>query len=68
VLWGVQPETIAVSLALSPSVAAQVETLVDKVLAELNRWGIEPTRRPPRAAEGSGTMAAPPCVQQEGSP
>ncbi len=42
VLWGVQPERLEVGLELSPSIAAQVETLVDKVLAELRRWQIEP--------------------------
>jgi hydrogenase maturation protease len=43
VLWGVQPELMDVGLDLSPSVAARVETLVENVLAELGRWGIEPT-------------------------
>jgi hydrogenase maturation protease len=42
VLWGVQPEVMDVGLDLSPSVAAQVETLVENVLAELSCWGIEP--------------------------
>lgn len=45
VLWGVQPGVISVGLELSSPVAAQVEILVDKVLTELSRWGIEPTRR-----------------------
>jgi hydrogenase maturation protease len=45
VLWGVQPGAMGVGLELSPPVAAQVEVLVDRVLAELSRWGIEPTRR-----------------------
>ena len=45
VLWGAQPESLDVGLELSPSVAAQVETLVERVLAELRRWGIEATRR-----------------------
>jgi hydrogenase maturation protease len=44
VLWGVQPAVMRPGLALSPSVAAQVEVLVDKVLAELSLWGIEPER------------------------
>jgi hydrogenase maturation protease len=44
VLWGVQPEVMGVGLELSPSIAAQVETLVENVLTELSRWGIEPTR------------------------
>jgi hydrogenase maturation protease len=45
VLWGVQPGVISVGLELSPPVAAQVEALVDKALIELDRWGIEPTKR-----------------------
>lgn len=45
VLWGVQPGPITTTLDLSPSVASQVDVLVDRVLADLDRWGIEPTRR-----------------------
>jgi hydrogenase maturation protease len=45
VLWGVQPGVIDTTLELSPSVAAQVDLLVDGVLADLSQWGIEPTRR-----------------------
>ena len=40
VFWGVQVETLGVSLELSPAVGAQVDVLVDKVLAELAAWGI----------------------------
>jgi hydrogenase maturation protease len=42
VIWGVQPATTEVSLELSPSVAAQVDVLVEKVITELARWGLEP--------------------------
>jgi hydrogenase maturation protease len=42
VLWGVQPGAIEVGLDLSPAVAARVDALVDRALAELHRWGIEP--------------------------
>jgi hydrogenase maturation protease len=42
VLWGVQPAIIDVALELSPVVAAQVDALVEKAVAELCRWGIEP--------------------------
>lgn len=42
VLWGVQPASLEVGLELSPTVAAQVETLIRNVLAELQRWGIRP--------------------------
>jgi hydrogenase maturation protease len=45
VLWGVQPSVIEASLELSPPIAAQVDVLADGVLADLSRWGIEPTRR-----------------------
>jgi Ni,Fe-hydrogenase maturation factor len=45
VLWGVQPEVMDTTLELSPPVAAQVDVLVDGVLADLSQWGIEPTGR-----------------------
>ena len=45
VLWGVQPEAMDTTLELSPPVAAQVDVLVDGVLADLSQWGIEPTGR-----------------------
>jgi hydrogenase maturation protease len=45
VLWGIQPGVIKAALELSPPVGAQVDILVDGVLADLSRWGIEPTRR-----------------------
>jgi hydrogenase maturation protease len=45
VLWGIQPGPITTTLELSPPIAAQLDTLVDRVLADLGRWGIEPTRR-----------------------
>ncbi len=51
VLWGVQPAVLDVGLELSPSVAAQVETLAHNVLAELQQWGIQPTRRRNREAK-----------------
>jgi hydrogenase maturation protease len=45
VLWGMQPMLIEVGLELSPPVAAQLETLKERVLDELSRWGIEWTRK-----------------------
>jgi hydrogenase maturation protease len=45
VLWGAQPGAIEVGLELSPAVAAQVDVLADRALAELERWGIWFTRR-----------------------
>lgn len=41
VIWGVQPATTELGLDLSPPVADQVDALVENVLAELRRWGIE---------------------------
>ncbi len=40
VLLGVQPESIELGLDLSPAVAAQFDTLVNKVLQELENWNI----------------------------
>lgn len=45
IFWGAQIESLGVSLELSPAVAAQVDTLANKVLEELARWGIEPHRK-----------------------
>ncbi|NOY99754.1 MAG: hydrogenase maturation protease [Chloroflexi bacterium] len=39
VLWGVQPALIEVSLELSDVVAPKVDTLVDKVVEQLEQWG-----------------------------
>ena len=44
VIWGVQLGTTDVGLDLSPSVAAQLDVVVQKILDELARWGIA-TRR-----------------------
>jgi hydrogenase maturation protease len=52
VVWGVQPETIEVGLDLSPSVAAQVDVLVEKILEELTQWGIFFTALPLAASTG----------------
>jgi hydrogenase maturation protease len=38
VIWGVQPATTEVGLDLSPPVAAQVEAVVEEVVAQLTRW------------------------------
>ncbi len=45
VLWGVQVESLGVGLDLHPAVAAQVGTLVQKVLEELAHWDITPESR-----------------------
>lgn len=45
VLWGVQPEAMSVGVELSATVAAQVDTLVERALDEIRRWGSEPSRK-----------------------
>lgn len=40
VLWGVQPAILEMGTELSSAVAAQMDTLVDRVLAELAGWGV----------------------------
>jgi hydrogenase maturation protease len=52
VLWGVQPGELKVGLELSPPVAAQVEVLIEKALAELRQWGIGFTRQLEQEKEG----------------
>ncbi len=42
VLWGVQPELLKVGLELSPAVEARVDTLVDRVIEQLQIWGEDP--------------------------
>jgi hydrogenase maturation protease len=46
ILWGVQIESLGVGLDLSPAVTAQVDRLMEKVLYELARWGIEAQTHP----------------------
>jgi hydrogenase maturation protease len=46
VLWGVQPGSIEMDIELSPEVAKAVVILQDKVLEELESWGIIATRKP----------------------
>lgn len=53
VFWGAQIESLGVGLELSPAVAAQVDTLGEKVLAELARWDIKPREKDLRQAESS---------------
>jgi len=45
VFLGVQVGSLGVSLELSPAVAAQVNPMVERVLEELTRWGIEFERK-----------------------
>lgn len=41
VLWGVQPGSIEMDVELSPEVAQAMGLLQDKVLAELESWGLK---------------------------
>ncbi len=41
VLWGVEPAEIETGLELTPLIASKVDELVDKVIEELRRWGVE---------------------------
>ena len=50
VLLGVQPESIQLGLDLSPSVEAQLQTLVEMSLRELEAWGIIPEKSPTASA------------------
>jgi hydrogenase maturation protease len=45
VLRGIQPGVIDTTLELSPSVAAQVDALVDGIVADVAQWGIKPVVR-----------------------
>lgn len=47
VLLGVEPEVIDTGLELSPSVASRMDALLEQVLAELSRWGVQPRARQP---------------------
>jgi len=42
VLWGVQPASIDLDMALSPSVAEKLPLLEKEVLRELAVWGVTP--------------------------
>jgi hydrogenase maturation protease len=46
VLWGIQPGSLETGLELTPPVAAQVDTLVEKAIEELACWGHKLTRKP----------------------
>ena len=41
VVWGVQPACLDLGTELSPAVAAALEPVIDGVLGELRRWGVE---------------------------
>jgi hydrogenase maturation protease len=46
ILWGVQPELLEIGLDLSPIVAAQVDTIIQQVLEQLEIWGHEVVPKP----------------------
>jgi hydrogenase maturation protease len=52
VLLGVQPGEIGMGTELTPAVAAQVEPLVELVLAELERWGLAAVRAADEPSRG----------------
>ena len=45
VLWGVQPGSIEMDIELSPEVARSLGTLQDRVLEELENWGLKALRK-----------------------
>jgi hypothetical protein len=45
VLFGIEPERLALDLELSPLVAGEVPALCAQVVAELARLGLAPTAR-----------------------
>jgi len=45
VLWGVQPGSIEMDIELSPEVALSMAALQDKVLEELECWGIKAVQK-----------------------
>ncbi|RPI49847.1 MAG: hydrogenase maturation protease [Chloroflexi bacterium] len=45
VVLGLEPASLAVGLELSPDVAAGLDTLVEAVLDQLVRWGVDVRRR-----------------------
>ncbi len=45
VLLGVQPEVIELGVDLTPAVEAQLQTLVEMSLQELESWGVIPVKR-----------------------
>jgi hydrogenase maturation protease len=44
VLWGMPPAVLTLGLALTPRVAAQLEALVERIVAELHTWGFSLVR------------------------
>jgi hydrogenase maturation protease len=42
VVWGAQPQTVEMGIELSPQVAPALERVIEGVLEDLSRWGVEP--------------------------
>lgn len=57
VLWGVQPQSLDLSLELSPPVAAQLDLVVEQVVADLLRWGV-PVQPQPEDADAKNPQGA----------
>jgi len=58
VIVGVVPDAIELRLGCTPDVAAQLDALVERVVDELRRMGVEPRRRvAPHAARDDGARA-----------
>jgi hydrogenase maturation protease len=50
VLWGMEPASMDWGVELSPPVAVELGSLVEKVVGELRNWGVEAE---PRSGEGT---------------
>jgi hydrogenase maturation protease len=47
VVWGVQPECIEMGTELTPAIEAALPGVVEKIIAELEAWGVEVTPNDP---------------------
>jgi hydrogenase maturation protease len=55
VITGIIPATTDLQVGCTPPVAEQIGALIDSVIAELRRWGVEPVRRDASAQPRDGT-------------
>ena len=57
-LVGIVPEMTELKLGCTPAVAAELDALVERVVAELRRLGVDPhRRREPLPAADAGALA-----------
>ena len=54
VVWGVEPAVVTPGTELSTQVASRLDDLVDRVVEELQRWGIRPRPNMESRPEGPG--------------